>query len=143
MKTYVAKPGEVEQKWFLVNAEGKTLGRLAAKIARILQGKHKPQYTPSIDIGDFVVVVNADKIHVTGRKTETVRYYRHTGYPGGQRSYTMAEMLQKKPTLVLSHAVRKMMPKTKLGMHMFSKLKVHCEVPKHGYSAQKMQPLDL
>jgi len=142
-KTYVARPGEVEQKWFLVDADGKTLGRLAAKIARMLMGKHKPQYTPSIDIGDYIVVVNADKIRVTGRKLETIRYYRYTGYRGGLRSLSMAEMLQKKPTHPLHAAVRRMLPKTKLGMHMLSKLKVHTEMPKHGYVAQGIQPLDL
>jgi large subunit ribosomal protein L13 len=143
MKTYIAKTGEVEQKWYLVDAKGQTLGRLAAKIARILQGKHKPQYTPHTDTGDYVVVVNADKFRVTGRKMETVRYYRHSGYHGGQKSLTMAEMLQKKPERVLWLAVRRMMPKGYLGMHMVAKLKVHCELPKHAYRAQQLQPLDL
>jgi len=143
MKTYVAKAGEVEQKWYLVDADGKTLGRLASKIARILQGKHKPQYTPHTDTGDYVVVVHADRIHVTGRAMDNVRYYRHSGYPGGQRSLTMREMMQKKPENVLSLAVRRMMPKTHLGMHMFAKLKVHRELPPHGYRAQQIEPLDL
>lgn len=142
-KTYFAKADEVKQAWYLVDAQGKTLGRLAAKIARILQGKHKPQYTPSMDMGDYVVVVNADKIRVTGRKRETMRYYRYTGYPGGLRSLTLAEMLQKKPEKVLLLAVRRMMPKTKLGMHMLSKLKVHTELPAHGYAAQNIEPLEL
>jgi len=144
MKTYMAKAGEVEKKWYLVDAEGMTLGRMAAKIARILQGKHKPQYTPHLDTGDYVVVINADKFRLTGNsKRDVQRYYRNSGYPGGQTSLSIAEMMEKRPEKVVSLAVRRMMPKGKLGMHMFSKLKVHCEMPSHGYTAQQIAPLDL
>src|SRR5687768_18000253 len=114
MKTYTAKPKEIEQRWYVVDAEGKTLGRLATQIADTLRGKRKPQYTPHVDTGDFVVVVNAEKIAVTGKKLEQKRYYRHSGYPGGLRSRTLAEQLERRPTEVLRKAVKGMLPRNRL-----------------------------
>src|SRR3954463_7268482 len=115
MKTYVATPDTRERNWLVVDASGKTLGRLATEIASVLRGKRKPQYTPHIDVGDFVVVVNAEKVAVTGRKLEQKRYYRHSGYPGGIRSRTLAEMLDRRPEEVIRKAVRGMLPRTRLG----------------------------
>ena len=114
MKTYSAKPKEIEQRWFVVDAEGQTLGRLATRIADTLRGKRKPQYTPHVDTGDFVVVVNAEKIAVTGKKLEQKRYYRHSGYPGGLRSRTLAEQLERRPTEVIRTAVKGMLPRNRL-----------------------------
>ena len=141
-KTYVAKPSTIEQKWYLVDADGKTLGRLATRIARILMGKHKPTYTPHIDTGDFVVVVNAEKIHITGRKLEQKSYQRYSGYPGGLKIIPMAEMLEKHPDRVLREAVRRMLPKTKLGRHMLSKLKIYAGAD-HPHEAQMPEPIEL
>src|SRR2546421_12160863 len=115
MKTYSAKPGEIERDWFVVDAEGQTLGRLATRIADLLRGKGKPQYTPHVDTGDFVVVVNAERIRVTGRKLEQKVYYRHSGYPGGLRSRTLAEQLERRPEEVIRRAVRGMLPRNRLG----------------------------
>ena len=114
MKTWNAKPGEVERIWYVVDADGKTLGRLATQIADTLRGKRKPQYTPHVDTGDFVVVVNAEKIAVTGSKLDSKRYYRHSGYPGGLRSRTLREQLERRPTEVLRKAVKGMLPKNRL-----------------------------
>lgn len=142
MRTYMAKKGEVRQKWHLVDASGKILGRLAARIAPLLMGKHKPVYTPHVDTGDFVVVVNAEKIAVTGDKDDTdVRYY-HTGHPAGLRTYTLGDLRKQDPPEVIRMAVRRMLPKSKLGKVMFSKLKVYAG-PEHPHSAQNPQPLEL
>jgi large subunit ribosomal protein L13 len=138
MKSYMARPHEVERKWHLIDAEGQTLGRLATEIARLLRGKNKPQYTPHIDTGDFVVVVNAEKVVVTGNKAEQKVYYRHTGYPGGLRKTSFEAMLERKPTEILRRAVRGMMPKTRLGRQQLRKLKIYAG-PEHPHEAQNPQ----
>jgi len=142
MRTYMAKKGEVERKWYVVDASGKVLGRLATKIATILMGKHKPTYTPHVDVGDFVIVVNAEKIAVTGKKLMQKTYFRYSGYPGGAKFTTLQEMLQKRPERVIQLAVRRMLPKTKLGDKMFKKLKVYAG-SEHPHSAQKPEPLSV
>jgi len=136
VKTYSARPGEVERKWWLVDADGKNLGRLASEIADVLRGKNKPQYTPHVDTGDFVVVVNADKIAVTGRKTTQKVYYRHSGYPGGLKSETLGQLLERRPTEVLRKAVKGMLPKNRLAAKQLRKLKIYAG-PKHPHAAQK------
>jgi large subunit ribosomal protein L13 len=141
MKTYSAKPGEVTREWYLVDAEGKTLGRLATQIADTLRGKRKPQYTPHIDTGDFVIVVNADKIQVTGNKLDQKRYYRHSGYPGGLRSRTLREQLERRPTEVLRVAVKGMLPKNRLARQQITKLKIYAG-PEHPHEAQNPRPLE-
>jgi large subunit ribosomal protein L13 len=141
-KTYMAKGGELKPKWHLVDASGKVLGRLAARIATILQGKHQPTYTPHIDTGDFVVVVNAEKIRVTGKKAEQKRYYRYTGYPGGLKEIPYETMLERKPDEVLRLAVRRMLPKTKLARKMIKKLKVY-RGPDHPHEAQEPKTLEV
>jgi len=142
MKTYTAKPGEIQREWFVVDADGKTLGRLATQIADRLRGKGKPAYTPHVDTGDFVIVVNAEKIAVTGSKLDTKIYYRHSGYPGGIKQRTLREQLERRPTEVLRKAVKGMLPKNRLGAQMLTKLKVYAG-PTHPHSAQGPQPLDL
>jgi large subunit ribosomal protein L13 len=142
MKTYSAKPGEVAREWYLVDAQGQTLGRLATQIADTLRGKRKPQYTPHIDTGDFVVVVNAEKIAVTGNKLDQKRYYRHSGYPGGIRSRTLREQLDRRPTEVIRTAVRGMLPKNRLARQQLTKLKVYAG-PEHPHESQNPQPLSL
>src|SRR5829696_6159496 len=124
MKTFVATPAERERNWFVVDATGKTLGRLATQIANTLRGKRKPEFTPHCDVGDFVIVVNAERITVTGKKMEEKRYYRHSGYPGGLRSRTLAEMLDRRPEEVIRKAVKGMLPRTRLGRAQLRKLKV-------------------
>jgi large subunit ribosomal protein L13 len=142
MSTYSAKPGTVRRDWFLVDASGKTLGRLSAEIARRLRGKHKPVYTPHVDTGDCIVVINAEKIAVTGRKLDDKRYYRHTGYVGNMKSASLREMLARHPERVIETAVKGMLPKNPLGRAMFRKLKVY-RGPEHPHAAQQPQPLDL
>lgn len=142
MKTYSAKPHEVQQDWLLVDAEGQTLGRLATQIAHRLRGKHKPVFTPHVDTGDFIVVINAEKVKLTGKKVQDKKYYRHTGYPGGIRETTAEKMLATKPTDILTIAVRGMLPKNSLGRKMLSKLKVYTGNA-HPHSAQQPQPLEL
>jgi large subunit ribosomal protein L13 len=142
MKTYVATPNTRERNWLVVDASGKTLGRLATQIAQTLRGKRKPEYTPHIDVGDFVIVVNAEKIAVTGRKLEQKRYYRHSGYPGGIRSRTLSEMLDRRPEEVIRKAVRGMLPRTRLGRAQLTKLKVYAG-PDHPHEAQKPQPMEV
>jgi large subunit ribosomal protein L13 len=142
MKSYMARPQEVERKWYVVDAEGKHLGRLATELAMLLRGKHKPQYTPHVDTGDFVVVVNAEKVVVTGRKAEQRVYRRHTGYPGGLREIPYEVMLQRKPTEVLRKAVYGMMPKTRLGRQQFKKLKLYAG-PVHRHEAQDPQVYEV
>ena len=142
MKTYVTNPGEVEREWYVVDATGQTLGRLASRVATVLRGKHKPVYSPSIDTGDHVIVINADKIHVTGRKLDQKIYYRHSGYPGGLKEVTLRNALNKRPTWVVEHAVRGMLPKNRLGRRMFKRLKVYAG-SEHPHSAQQPQVLEL
>jgi large subunit ribosomal protein L13 len=142
MKTWNAKPGEVERRWYLVDAEGKTLGRLATRIADALRGKDKPQYTPHVDTGDFVVVVNAEKVAVTGKKLDDKVYYRHSGYPGGIRSRTLREELERRPTEVIRKAVKGMLPRNRLGRAQLTKLKVYAG-PEHPHDAQAPTPLKL
>lgn len=141
-KTYMAKPGEVEAQWHLVDAEDKVLGRLATHIATILQGKHRPTYTPHVDTGDFVVVVNAEKVTVTGKKLDQKVYRRFTDYVGSMKTKTVRQMLESRPERVITEAVRRMLPRTKLGKKMLKKLKVY-PGPDHPHEAQNPQPLDL
>lgn len=133
---------DVQREWYVVDAAGQTLGRLAARVARILRGKHKPTYSPSVDTGDFVIVVNAEKIHVTGRKLDQKIYYRYSGYPGGLKEITLRNLLQRHPTRVIEHAVRGMLPKNRLGRQMFKKLKVYAG-PDHPHAAQQPEQLEL
>ena len=142
MKTYMAKPGEVEAKWYLVDAENKVVGRLATKIATILMGKHRPEYTPHVDTGEFVIVVNAEKVRFTGNKWKDKEYDRYSGYPGGRKSLTAEKMLAKHPERIVREAVRRMLPKSRLGRKMLSKLKV-CVGPDHPHQAQQPQELEL
>lgn len=142
MKTFSAKPYEIGRKWFVVDAQGQTLGRLATQIATILRGKHKPIYTPHVDCGDYVIVVNAERINVTGHKLDEKIYYRHSGYPGGLRQVTLRQQLQTHPERVIESAVRGMLPKNRLGRKMFKKLKVYAG-PDHPHQAQQPEVLDL
>ncbi|MCD6232322.1 50S ribosomal protein L13 [Candidatus Aerophobetes bacterium] len=141
METYIPKKEEIKRKWFLINAEGEILGRLAVKIAKILSGKEKPIYTPHLDVGDFVVVINAEKIKVTGNKKEKKVYYRHSGYPGGLKKKTYEEILKENPERIIKEAVKGMLPKNKLGRRMFKKLKVY-KGSDYPHRAQKPVPLD-
>jgi large subunit ribosomal protein L13 len=141
-KTYWTKPADVERQWYVVDAEGQTLGRLASKIATILRGKHKPIYNPSVDTGDFVIVINADKIKVTGRRMDQKKYYRHSGYMGGLREITLRDQLDQHPTRVLEAAVRGMLPKNRLGRKMIKKLKLYASA-EHPHEAQQPVPLEL
>ena len=142
MKTFSAKPHEVERDWYLVNAQGKTLGRLASGIARRLRGKHKPEYTPHVDTGDYIVVVNAEKIRVTGTKLKDKIYHRHTGYVGNLKSETLRDKLKREPEQVLKLAVKGMMPRNPLGRQMLRKLKI-VRGEDHPHGAQQPQPLEL
>ena len=140
MKTYSAKPLEVEREWLLIDATDMVLGRLATEVASILKGKRKPQYTPHVDTGDFVIIINADKVRVTGNKAQSKEYYRHSGYPGGLKCETFAEAMQKHPERVIEHAVYGMLPKTTLGRQMGRKLKVYSGA-EHPHAAQ--QPREI
>ena len=142
MKTYVATPADRERNWVVVDATGQTLGRLATRIADLLRGKRKPTYTPHVDVGDFVVVVNAEKVRVTGNKLADKRYYRHSGYPGGLRSRSLQEMLDRRPEEVIRMAVRGMLPRNRLARKQLTKLKVYAG-PDHPHAAQKPEPLEL
>ena len=142
MKTYYAKPSEVQREWLLVDAEGMTLGRLASQVAQILRGKNKPTYTPHVDTGDFVVVVNADKIKITGAKATDKVYYHHTGYVGHLKSETFTEAMEKHPTRVIEHAVKGMLPKGTLGHQMIKKMKVYAG-PEHPHQAQNPRKIEL
>ena len=141
-KTWNAKPGEVARRWYVVDAEGQTLGRLATRAADTLRGKGKPEYTPHVDTGDFVVVVNAEKVRVTGNKLDQKLYYRHSGYPGGLRSRTLRAQLERRPTEVLRKAVKGMLPRNKLASAQIGKLKIYAG-PEHPHSAQSPEPLTL
>ena len=136
MKSYIAKPAEVERKWYVIDAEDKTLGKIASEVASILRGKKKPIYTPHVDTGDYVIVINAEKVRVTGKKEEQKIYKSHSGYPGGLKETTLRELRAKKPEEIIRHAVKGMMPKGKLGRQMFKKLKVYAG-PEHPHTAQK------
>ncbi|MCK5796641.1 MAG: 50S ribosomal protein L13 [Deltaproteobacteria bacterium] len=142
MKTYHAKPDDITRAWKLVDLKGKTLGRAATVIANILRGKHKPEFTPSVDTGDFVVVVNAQAVHLTGNKLLQKRYYRHSGYIGGMHSLSAEEMLARKPEEVLRHAVKGMLPKNSLGRQLLKKLKIYAG-NEHPHQAQQPQPIEL
>ena len=142
MKTYQVKKGELDHLWYLVNAEGKVLGRLATELAKILRGKNKPTFTPHVDTGDFVVVVNAGKVVLTGKKMKDKIYYHHTGYPGGIKEIAAEKLLAKKPTEVLRIAVKGMLPKNSLGRQMLRKLKIYAGA-NHPHEAQKPIPLEL
>ena len=139
MKTFSAKPNDVTRDWFVVDAADKTLGRLASEIAHRLRGKHKPEYTPHVDTGDYIVVVNAEKIRVTGKKTTDKMYHHHTGYPGGLKSMSFEKLIDKAPERVIQSAVKGMLPKNKLGRKVMKNLRV-CLDQEHGHEAQKPQP---
>ena len=140
MKTYMANPDKIERKWYVVDATGYTLGRLASEVAKVLRGKNKPQFTPHVDTGDYVIVVNADKIKVTGKKMDQKIYYNHSDYVGGMRETTLREMMAKKPEKVVELAVKGMLPKGPLGRSMFTKLHVYAG-PEHEQAAQKPEVL--
>jgi large subunit ribosomal protein L13 len=142
MKTGFAKKESVERKWYVIDAKDQVLGRLAVEIARRLRGKHKPTYTPHIDTGDYIIVVNADKIRLTGNKLEKKMYYRHTGYPGGLKVISLKKLLQRKPERVLEHAVKGMLPKNRLGRRMYKKMKVYVG-PDHPHEAQQPEIITL
>ena len=142
MKTFSPKPKDIKREWFVVDAEGQTLGRLASRIATRLRGKHKPEFAPHVDMGDFIVVVNAEKIRVTGDKMNAKHYYWHTGYPGGIKSRSLSEMLKRKPEEVITHAVKGMLPKNRLGRAILKKLKVYAG-PEHPHASQQPAPLEL
>lgn len=140
MKTYIASPATIERKWYVVDAEGQTLGRLASEVAAVLRGKNKPTFTPHIDTGDYVIIINAEKIKVTGKKLDDKIYYKHSDYPGGMKETTLREMLDKKPEKVLELAVKGMLPKGPLGRQMATKLHVVAGA-EHPYAAQKPEKL--
>jgi|SRR5690606_12680570 len=142
MKTYWTKEEDVERKWFVVDAEEQTLGRLASQVATVLRGKHKPVYNPSVDTGDYVIVINAEKIHTTGQRLDQKKYYSHSGYPGGLRERTLREELEKHPDRVITRAVKGMLPKNVLGRKMLRKLKVYAG-PEHPHQAQQPEPLEF
>ena len=141
-KTYNAKPGEIERGWYVVDANGETLGRLATRIADALRGKRKPTYTPHVDTGDFVIVVNAEKIAVTGNKRQDKRYYRHSGYPGGLKSRSLNDMLERRPEEVIRLAVKGMLPRNRLARKQLTKLKVYAG-PEHPHAAQQPQAMEI
>ena len=141
-KTYVATPSTAERNWYVVDATGQTLGRLATQLADALRGKRKPEYTPHIDTGDFVVVINAEKVHVSGNKRADKRYYRHSGYPGGLKVRTFEEMMARRPEEVIRLAVKGMLPKNRLARKQLTKLKVYAG-PDHPHAAQKPQPMEI
>ena len=142
MKTFTAKPAEVKRDWYVVDATDKVLGRLSTEIARRLRGKHKPEYTPHVDTGDYIIVVNAAKVRVTGNKKSDKVYYRHSGYIGGIKSITLEKLLQTAPERVIEHAIKGMLPKNPLGRAMYRKLKVFAG-PQHRHAAQQPRPLDI
>lgn len=142
IRTYSAKPADITRKWYVVDASGKTLGRLATQVAIVLRGKHKPTFTPHMDTGDHVIVVNAEKVHLTGDKVRTKTYYRHSGYPGGLKSETVKDVLARKPSAILERAIKGMLPKTSLGKQMARKLNVYAG-PSHPHHAQQPEALTL
>ena len=142
MKTYVATPENRQRDWYVVDADGRTLGRLATQLADVLRGKRKPEYTPHCDVGDFIVVVNAEKIAVTGDKRDSKLYYRHSGYPGGLKARTLGEMLERQPDEVIRQAVKGMLPRNRLARQQLTKLKIYAG-PDHPHSAQEPKPLEV
>jgi len=140
--TYMAKANEVDRKWYIIDAAGQTLGRLASEAAAIMRGKHKPQFTPHVDTGDFVIIINAEKIRLTGKKLQTKKYYRHSGYPGGLKVATAGDLLEKRPERVLEHAVHGMLPKNRLGEKLKLKLKVYAG-SEHPHAAQQPEHWEL
>ena len=142
MKTFTAKPADLKRDWYLIDAQGKTLGRLATEVARRLRGKHKPEYTPNVDTGDYIVIINAEKIRVTGAKLKDKMYHHHTGYIGNLKSISLEKLLSKAPEKVIEKAVKGMLPKTSLGRQMYSKLRVYAGA-EHGHQAQQPIPLDV
>ena len=140
--TSIAKPQQIDKKWYVVDAEGKTLGRLCIEVAKVLTGKNKPCYTPNIDTGDYVIVINAEKIHLTGNKLLEKKYYRHTGYPGGRKEVIYKDLIANKPEFVIEKAVKGMLPKNKLGRAQFKKLKVYAG-SEHEHAAQKPEVLEI
>ena len=140
--TFMANAANVERKWYVVDAEGQTVGRLAAEVAKVLRGKHKPTFTPHVDTGDFVIVINAEKVRVTGKKLIQKEYFRHSGYPGGSTFTSLESMLQKHPERVVEHAVRGMIPKNKLGADIYRKLKVYAGA-EHPHAAQQPEVLEI
>jgi len=142
VRTYITKPDHIKRQWWVVDAEGQTLGRLASEVAKVLRGKHKPYYAPNLDCGDFVIVLNADKIHVTGNKLDNKIYYRHSGYPGGIRGVTLREQLAKHPTRAVRKAVWGMLPHNRLGRRMIKKLKIYADST-HPHEAQQPEPMDI
>lgn len=142
MKTFTAKPAEVRRDWFVIDAEGKTLGRLATEIARRLRGKHKAEYTPHVDTGDYIVVINAEKVTVTGKKAQNKIYYAHSGYPGGLKNTTFEKLQAEKPEMIIEKAVKGMLPKGPLGRAMYRKLKVYAGA-EHNHAAQQPKVLDI
>lgn len=141
-KTYAMKASEIDKKWYLIDAEGKVLGRIATEISRILRGKHKPAYNPSLDMGDNIIVINAEKILLTGNKAEDKEYFRHSGYPGGKKFINIKKVLKEKPEFIIEHAVRGMMPRTKLRKNIFENLKVYAGSA-HPHLAQKPEKLEI
>lgn len=142
MKTYLAKPQEVERKWYVVDATDQVVGRLATKVATILRGKHKPTYTPNVDTGDYVIIINADKVRLTGNKENKKEYVHHTGFPGGRRVTSFRQMMDKHPERVLEHAIKGMLPHNTLGRQMYRKLRVYAG-PEHNHAAQMPEELSL
>jgi large subunit ribosomal protein L13 len=142
MKTIFVKPKDIERKWWLVDAEGQTLGRLASRITMVLRGKHKPIYTPHMETGDFVVVVNAEKVRITGNKLQQKVYHRHSGYPGGLKTEVLGKVMSRKPTFALEHAIKGMLPSGKMGRKIFKNLKIYAGA-EHPHGAQKPEKLEL
>ncbi|USD37224.1 MULTISPECIES: 50S ribosomal protein L13 [Ferrimonas] len=142
MKTFTAKPESVKRDWFVIDADGKTLGRLATEVARRLRGKHKPEYTPHVDTGDYIVIINAEKVTVTGNKAQNKMYYSHSGYPGGIKEINFSDLQARKPEMIIEKAVKGMLPKGPLGRAMFRKLKVYAG-NEHAHAAQQPQVLDI
>jgi large subunit ribosomal protein L13 len=142
VKTYAVKAGDIQRRWYVVDAQGKTLGRLATQVATILRGKHKPTFSPYLDTGDYVIIVNAEKIQVTGNKLNTKTYYWYSGYLGGLKSIVLSKQLQQHPERVLVHAIRGMLPRNRLGRAMLKKLKVYSGT-KHPHTAQRPEPLEV
>ncbi|MEE9345683.1 MAG: 50S ribosomal protein L13 [Methylococcales bacterium] len=142
MKTFSAKPAEVKREWFVIDAEGKTLGRMATEIARRLRGKHKPEFTPHVDTGDYIIVINAEKVHVTGNKEKDKIYYRHTGYVGNLKQISLGDLRKRHPERIIENAVKGMLPKNPLGRDMYRKLRVY-KGSEHGHQAQQPKLLEL
>ncbi|GAB4424416.1 MAG: 50S ribosomal protein L13 [Anaerolineae bacterium] len=142
MKTISAKEADIQRDWYVIDAQGQTLGRLATRTASILRGKHKPLFTPHVDCGDYVIIINAAKVHVTGQKMSQKKYYRHSGYPGGLKEISLRDQLQKFPERVLESAVRGMLPKNRLGRQLFKKLKIY-PGPNHPHQAQQPKPMEF